>query len=109
MNDSLSQTRPNLNSNSDSSATNTGDNKSKTSESRLKTGDVRLQRSLLSEPSDARDCVYLRPEQNIPDGFSSKFKPIAELEDKGDSFAEEKSDIYTSSDDIVLTLRSVQV
>ena len=54
---------------------------------------------------ESRDCVYLRPGQNIPDGFNYKFKPIGEDGEDEKS----KNELYTSSDDIVLTLRSVQV
>jgi len=45
--------------------------------------------------------VYLRPEQNIPDSYTEKFRPIQPAE-----VSQPKS---VSSDDIVVTLRSVNV
>lgn len=71
-----------------------------------------------------RDIVLLRAEQNIPDSFNThKFKPIqADTSDScqhtqqadsdrngGDKEADVTADMYSSSGDIVLTLRSVQV
>ena len=64
--------------------------------------------SRCSSQVETRDCVYLRPGQNIPDGFNCKFKPISG-EDGGEEEEKNKTELYTSSDDIVLTLRSVQV
>lgn len=86
------------------------------------------------------ECVYLRPEQNIPDSFhTTKFKPISpangssggscsDHESSGDFNKHKEGEeeghqrlgefegsgassrkVYTSTDDIVLTLRSVQV
>ena len=60
------------------------------------------------ECSQSNNAVYLRPEQNIPDSFSTKFKPIAAAAVNGGA-EESKGELCTSSQDIVLTLRSVQV
>jgi len=75
----------------------------------------------------SRGCVYLRPEQNIPDVFSTAFKPINENnmckaddddedDDKpngGDSNTGENQNsgdpTTISRDDIVVTMRSVNV
>ena len=60
------------------------------------------------ECSKSNNAVYLRPEQNIPDSFSTKFKPIAAAAVSGGK-EENKGELCPSSQDIVLTLRSVQV
>jgi hypothetical protein len=74
----------------------------------------------------SRGCVYLRPEQNIPDVFSTAFKPINEnnLSKVGDDDDDENdrqigesnpgqdsgsSEQTISRDDIVVTMRSVNV
>ena len=72
----------------------------------------------------SRGCVYLRPEQNIPDVFSTAFKPINENDmsksdedngqgrpggdsNQGDELS--SGDQTISRDDIVVTMRSVNV
>ena len=73
----------------------------------------------------SRGCVYLRPEQNIPDVFSTAFKPINEnnlskVDDddddddrkNGESNPDRDSgsgEQTISRDDIVVTMRSVNV
>ena len=63
-------------------------------------------------------CVYLRPEQNIPEVFANPgtvFKPIDEIDNASDVNDNEGniiSDVTTgaiSRDDIVVTMRSVNV
>jgi len=57
--------------------------------------------------------VYLRPEQNIPESFCDKFRPIAPAGDANAKFSENKNEFIdvknVSSDDIVVTLHSVNV
>jgi len=57
--------------------------------------------------------VYLRPEQNIPESFCDKFRPIAPAGDSNQKYSENKNDFIdvknVSSDDIVVTLHSVNV
>ena len=70
-------------------------------------------------PSPATNgCVYLRPEQNIPEVFANPgtvFKPIDEIDnasDVNDNDGNIISDVTTgaiSRDDIVVTMRSVNV
>ena len=73
----------------------------------------------------SRGCVYLRPEQNIPDVFSTAFKPINENNlrkaDDDDNDSDHANDDLSSAekagsgeqtisrDDIVVTMRSVNV
>jgi hypothetical protein len=72
----------------------------------------------------SRGCVYLRPEQNIPDVFSTAFKPINENNlNKSDEEHDQgrqggdsnpgddltSGDQTISRDDIVVTMRSVNV
>jgi len=57
--------------------------------------------------------VYLRPEQNIPESFCDKFRPIAPAGEANTKYSENKNDFIdvknVSSDDIVVTLHSVNV
>jgi len=57
--------------------------------------------------------VYLRPEQNIPESFCDKFRPIAPAGDANLTYSENKNEFIDvkniSSDDIVVTLHSVNV
>lgn len=57
--------------------------------------------------------VYLRPEQNIPESFCDKFRPIAPAGDVNLKYSENKNEFIdvknVSSDDIVVTLHSVNV
>ena len=58
-----------------------------------------------------KGCVYLRPEQNIPEVFAhpgTVFKPIDEVENASDVNDNVASDAI-SRDDIVVTMRSVNV
>ena len=74
----------------------------------------------------SRGCVYLRPEQNIPDVFSTAFKPINEsslckADDDDDNDSDHANEDLSSAektgsgeqtisrDDIVVTMRSVNV
>ena len=74
--------------------------------------------------SGSGSCVYLRPEQNIPEVFanpgSSVFKPIDEVLDGNNSDVNDNNDLAGNSnrsentgaisrDDIVVTMRSVNV
>ena len=59
-------------------------------------------------------CVFLRPEQNIPEIFSTKFKPIVPDLGESNTMAQQNketnvTDQAVSRDDIVVTLRSVNV
>jgi hypothetical protein len=61
-----------------------------------------------------RECVYLRQEQNIPEGYGTKFQPIqaaptSETSGGSNSSASSGGVLNPASEDIVLTLRSVQV
>jgi len=57
--------------------------------------------------------VYLRPEQNIPESFCDKFRPIAPAGEANTKYSENKNEFIdvknVSSDDIVVTLHSVNV
>ena len=68
--------------------------------------------------SASNGCVYLRPEQNIPEVFANPgtvFKPIDEVDnasDVNDNDGNVINDVSTgaiSRDDIVVTMRSVNV
>ena len=80
--------------------------------------------SVIASPAQAPNnsasngCVYLRPEQNIPEVFANPgtvFKPIDEVDnasDLNDNDGNVISDVTTgaiSRDDIVVTMRSVNV
>ena len=59
-----------------------------------------------------KGCVYLRPEQNIPEVFAhpgTVFKPIDEVENASDIVNDNVASDAISRDDIVVTMRSVNV
>lgn len=69
-----------------------------------------LQTLSLSNKTASSSCVYLRPEQNIPEVFGNPgtvFKPIDEVDN--DINENEKNAGAISRDDIVVTMRSVNV
>lgn len=74
-----------------------------------------LQTGLNLNNKGSNACVYLRPEQNIPEVFANPgtvFKPIDEVDNASDVNDNENVINQTgaiSRDDIVVTMRSVNV
>merc|ERR1719189_3055805 len=80
----------------------------------LQNSPIQLQGKVVTPPGKvctppAQGLVYLRQDQNIPDSFCDKFRPIQPASSAAGAGGGEQEVRNISSDDIVVTLHSVNV